>query len=91
MNNSFNFDNNMDEIRKAIDSKSPLDFQTSITVDRDLRNAIHALAVVESKTMKEYLADLIGQEINHLDSIKYNNYHIIKYCFDEKYKSNKLK
>lgn len=92
MNNDFNSDFNVeDEIRKAIASKSPLEFQTSITVDRDLRNAIHALSVVEAKSMKEFLTDLIGQEIDHLDSIKFNNFHIIKHYFDEKYTSNTLK
>lgn len=75
-----------DAVRKIVDATSdPLSVPAAINVDRNIRNATHALAVVNSMTIKEYITHLIANDINHLDSDKYRNYHMVKYYLDERY------
>lgn len=86
--NQNNFDDNFtdDAITKIVEATSdPLAMPAAINVDRNMRNAVHALAVVNSMTIKEYITHLIANDINHLEADKYSNYHIIKYYLDERY------
>lgn len=53
---------------------NPLDFNSSIPATRDLKDSIHALAMINGCTMQEYLEQLISNEINHFDSQKYSDY-----------------
>lgn len=56
-----------------LDNINPLDFNSSIPATRDLKDSIHALAMINGCTMQEYLEQLISTEINHFDSQKYSD------------------
>lgn len=68
---------------------NPLDFNSSIPATRDLKDSIHALAMINGCTMQEYLEQLISTEINHLEIQKLSDYRKIKFYFDQRYLKNK--
>lgn len=72
----FNINNNF------LDSVNPLDINSSIPSTRDVKNSVHAIAMINGCTMQEYLEQLISNEINHFDSQKYSDYKKIKFYFD---------
>lgn len=57
-----------------LDSVNPLDINSSIPSTRDVKNSVHAIAMINGCTMQEYLEQLISNEINHFDSQKYSDY-----------------
>lgn len=68
----FNINNNF------LDSVNPLDINSSIPSTRDVKNSVHAIAMINGCTMQEYLEQLISNEINHFDSQKYSDYAVCK-------------
>ncbi|MQB60058.1 hypothetical protein DN452_09905 [Lactobacillus reuteri] len=82
----FNINNNF------LDSVNPLDINSSIPSTRDVKNSVHAIAMINGCTMQEYLEQLISNEINHFDSQKYSDYKKIKFYLDARYlKKDNLK
>ena len=75
----FNINNNF------LDSVNPLDINSSIPATRDLKDSIHALAMINGCTMQEYLDQLISTEIHHLEIQKLSDYRKIKFYFDQRY------
>lgn len=47
-----------------LDNINPLDFNSSIPATRDLKDSIHALAMINGYTMQEYLDQLISTNRN---------------------------
>lgn len=68
-----------------LDNINPLDFNSSIPATRDLKDSIHALAMINGCTMQEYLDQLISTEIHHLEIQKLSDYRKIKFYFDQRY------
>ncbi|MQB73691.1 hypothetical protein DN439_08850 [Lactobacillus reuteri] len=68
-----------------LDSVNPLDINSSIPSTRDVKNSVHAIAMINGCTMQEYLEQLISNEINHFDSQKYSDYKKIKFYLDSRY------
>ena len=68
----FNINNNF------LDSVNPLDINSSIPSTRDVKNSVHAIAMINGCTMQEYLEQLISNEINHFDRQKYSDYAVCK-------------
>ena len=64
---------------------NPLDINSSIPATRDLKDSIHALAMINGCTMQEYLDQLISTEIHHLEIQKLSDYRKIKFYFDQRY------
>lgn len=62
-----------------VDNINPLDINSSITTTRDLKDSIHALAIMNGCTMQEYLDQLISNEVNHFDIQKLSNYRNLKF------------
>lgn len=65
-----------------VDNINPLDINSSITTTRDLKDSIHALAIMNGCTMQEYLDQLISNEVNHFDIQKLSNYRNLKFYLD---------
>lgn len=75
-----------------LDDINPLDLNSSIPATRDLKDSIHALAMLHGCTMQEYLEQLISTEVNRYDIQKLSNYRKLKFYFDQYYlKKYKLK
>lgn len=68
-----------------VDNINPLDINSSITTTRDLKDSIHALAIMNGCTMQEYLDQLISNEVNHFDIQKLSNYRNLKFYLDQYY------
>ncbi|MGV3202774.1 hypothetical protein ACEE97_10690 [Limosilactobacillus reuteri] len=68
-----------------LDNINPLDTNSSIPATRDLKDSIHALAMLNGCTMQEYLEQLVSSEINHYDIQKLSNYRKLKFYFDQYY------
>lgn len=68
-----------------VDNINPLDINSSITATRDLKDSIHALAIMNGCTMQEYLDQLISNEVNHFDIQKLSNYRNLKFYLDQYY------
>ena len=68
-----------------LDNINPLDTNSSIPATRDLKDSIHALAMLNGRTMQEYLEQLVSSEINHYDIQKLSNYRKLKFYFDQYY------
>lgn len=68
-----------------LDNTNPLDITSSIPATRDLKDSLHALAMINGCTMQEYLDQLISIEINHLESQKLSDYRKLKFYFDQFY------
>lgn len=64
---------------------NPLDIISSIPATRDLKDSIHALAMLHGCTMQEYLEQLISTEIDHYDIQKLSDYRKLKFYFDARY------
>lgn len=65
-----------------VDNINPLDINSSITTTRDLKDSIHALAIMNGCTMQEYLDQLISNEVNHFDIQKLSNYRNLKFYLE---------
>ena len=74
----FNINNNF------LDSVNPLDINSSIPSTRDVKNSVHAIAMINGCTMQEYLEQLISNEINHFDSQKYSDYPKCQFKLEKK-------
>ena len=68
-----------------VDNINPLDINSSVTATRDLKDSIHALAIMNGCTMQEYLDQLISNEVNHFDIQKLSNYRNLKFYLDQYY------
>ena len=68
-----------------VDNINPLDINSSITATRDLKDSIHALAIMNGCTMQEYLDQLISNEVNHFDIQKLSNYRNLKFYLEQYY------
>ena len=77
----FNDNNFLNEI-------NPLDLNSSIPATRDLKDSIHALAMLNGCTMQEYLEQLTSTEIHHYEIQKLSDYRKHNFYFDARYLKN---
>ena len=64
---------------------NPLDINSSIPATRNLKDSIHALAMLHGCTMQEYLEQRVSTEINHYDIQKLSDYRKLKFYCDARY------